>query len=143
MSEQQQQPQRTSVQRAGASSSAGSAGAGGGGGNASPASKPATPQLNVKWDDSNMRSHYANVVNAAATREEVMVMFGVHGAWQNNAKEITVQLAERVILSPYAAKRLHVLLGTVLKEYESRYGALKLESTPGQVGEIAPAASAR
>ena len=133
--QQQQQPQRASVQRAGGASAATAIG-----GNASPASKLATPQVNVKWDDSNMRSHYANVVNAAATREEVMVMFGVHGAWQNNAREITVQLAERVILSPYAAKRLHVLLGTVLKEYEARYGALKLESTPGQMGEIAPAA---
>ena len=133
--QQQQQPQRASVQRAGGASAATASG-----GNASPASKSAAPQVNVKWDDSNMRSHYANVVNAAATREEVMVMFGVHGAWQNNAREITVQLAERVILSPYAAKRLHVLLGTVLKEYEARYGALKLESTPGQMGEIAPAA---
>jgi hypothetical protein len=36
-------------------------------------------------------------------------------------------LSDRVVLNPYAAKRLRVLLEKVLKEYEARYGELKLE----------------
>jgi hypothetical protein len=46
-------------------------------------------------------------------------------------------LQDRVILNPYAAKRLNVLLGRVLEMYEARYGALKLEAA-GQGGPGEP-----
>ena len=81
----------------------------------------------VKWDDSNMRSLYSNVVNVAGTREEIVLLFGTHQAWHSDVKEVIVQLLERIVLNPYAAKRLNALLTMVLREYESRYGALKLE----------------
>jgi hypothetical protein len=99
--------------------------------------------LSVHWDDSNMRSLYANVCNVTGTRAEVVLLFGVNQAWQPGVKELTVQLQDRIILSPYAAKRLAFLLGRVLREYESRYGALSLE-TPGPIGpgDKLPAAEA-
>ena len=87
---------------------------------------PKTPR--VKWDDSNMRSSYANVVNAMSSREEVTLLFGTNQTWNANDDEFTVQLTERIILNPFAAKRLILLLGSVLKEYESRYGVLEIES---------------
>jgi Protein of unknown function (DUF3467) len=87
---------------------------------------PSTPK--VKWDDSNMRSSYANVCNVASTREEVVLLFGMHQAWQSGQKEVTVQLSERIVLSPFAAKRLTGLLANVLKEYENRYGMLTLDT---------------
>lgn len=82
----------------------------------------------VKWDDSNMRSSYANVVNATSSREEVTIFFGTNQTWSPNDGEFTVQLSERIILNPFAAKRLILLLGSVLKEYESRYGVLEIET---------------
>lgn len=82
----------------------------------------------VEWDDSKMRTSYANVVNAASTREEVSLFFGTNQTWNvDERREVTVQLSERIILSPFAAKRLWVLLGTVLKQYENRFGTLNLE----------------
>ena len=98
--------------------------------------KPSTPQTNeggvsIRWDDSNMRSTYSNVCNVTGTREELVLLFGVHQAWQSGVKEVTVQLQERIILSPYAAKRLNVLLSRLLREYESRYGALNIETSAG------------
>jgi hypothetical protein len=82
----------------------------------------------VEWDDSKMRTSYANVVNAASTREEVSLFFGTNQTWNiDERRHVTVQLSERVMLSPFAAKRLWVLLGTVLKQYESRFGTLNLE----------------
>ena len=74
--------------------------------------------LNVRWDDSNMRSSYSNVCNVTGTREEIVLLFGVHQAWQSGAKDVTVQLQERIILSPYAAKRLNLLLTQVLGRFE-------------------------
>jgi hypothetical protein len=78
----------------------------------------------VKWDDSNMKSSYANVCNVTSTREEVVLLFGMHQAWQSGQKEVTVQLTDRIVLSPFSAKRLLALLGNVVKEYENRFGNL-------------------
>jgi hypothetical protein len=82
---------------------------------------------NIRWDDSNMRSSYFNVCNVAGTREEIILLLGVNQAWHRDVKEVTVQLQERVILNPYAAKRLSTLLNRVIHEYEQRYGTLQLD----------------
>jgi len=60
------------------------------------------------------------------TREEIMLLFGANQAWHGGQKEVTVVLSDRIVLNPYAAKRLMSLLQQGLKEYESRYGELKL-----------------
>lgn len=84
----------------------------------------------IKWDDSNMKSAYANVCNVTSTREEVVMLFGINQAWNRGQKEVTIQLTDRIIISPYAAKRLATLLEGVVKEYERRFGALNVEG-PG------------
>ena len=81
----------------------------------------------IKWDDSNMKSAYANVCNVSSTREEVVMLFGVNQAWNRGQKEVTIQLTDRIIISPYAAKRMVMLLDGVVKEYEKRFGALNVE----------------
>src|SRR5687767_10975717 len=78
----------------------------------------------VRWDDKAMKTSYANVCNVASTREEVVLLFGVNQAWHSGQREIPVQLSDRIILSPFAAKRLSILLENVLREYESRFGHL-------------------
>lgn len=78
----------------------------------------------VKWDDSNMKTSYANVCNVASTREEVTLLFGTNQTWHAEQKEVTVQLSDRIILSPFAAKRLALLIGNVVTEYEKRFGTL-------------------
>ncbi len=89
--------------------------------------RPVAPA--VSWDDSDMRTSYANVVNASSTREEVTLFFGTNLTWNpTEAKELHIRLNDRVVLNPYAAKRLWMLLGAVLKQYESRFGELKLDA---------------
>ena len=87
-------------------------------------------QTKIKWDDSAMKSSYANVCNVTSTREEVVMLFGVNQAWNRGQKEVTIQLTDRIIVSPFAAKRLAMLLEGVVKEYEKRFGALNVEG-PG------------
>lgn len=85
----------------------------------------------IHWDDSKMRSVYANVCNVASTREEVTLLFGTNQAWRSGQKEVAIELTDRVILSPFAAKRLSKLLGSVVDEYEKRFGALgEVEDKP-------------
>jgi len=87
------------------------------------ASQPNTPI--VDWDDSNMQSSHANVVNATSSREEVNLFFGTNETWKaSETREVHVKLNNRIVLSPFAAKRLFILLGAVLKQYEKRFGQI-------------------
>ena len=80
----------------------------------------------VVWDDTDMRTCHANVCNVLGTREEIMLLFGTNQAWQNGTQAVTVKLSERIIMNPFAAKRLMLLLVQGLKEYENRFGELKV-----------------
>jgi len=66
-----------------------------------------------------MKSSYANVCNVTSTREEVVMLFGINQAWNRGQQEVTIQLTDRIIISPYAAKRLVGLLQGVVQEVEA------------------------
>ena len=91
-----------------------------------------TAGMKIKWDDSNMKSSYANVCNVTSTREEVVILFGMNQAWNRGQKEVTIQLTDRIVISPYAAKRMSMLLNNVVKEYENRFGALNIDVGAGE-----------
>ena len=95
-------------------------------GAAAQAGAQAPGQTRIVWDDSNMRSVYSNVSNVAGGREEIVLLFGMNQAWHAGQKEVKIQLTDRIVLSPFAAKRLSILLNNVLKDYENRYGILEV-----------------
>ena len=107
-----------------------------------PASSAEGNQSNpkVQWDDSGITNSYANVCNVSSSREEVVLVFGINKAWERGAKDVQVQLTNRLILSPFAAKRLAGLLNNVLQQYETRFGVL--EPTAPRSGEKPAAESA-
>lgn len=84
----------------------------------------------IKWDDSKLKTTYANVCNVTSTREEVTLLFGTNQGWSAGQKELTVELSDRIILNPYAAKRLMILISNVVGQYEQRFGTLKIEAGP-------------
>ena len=86
--------------------------------------KATMPRL--KWDTSKISSTYANVCNVNSTQEEMVFLFGVNDAWDAEQGELTIRLANRVVMSPYAAKRLSLILNNVIEGYEKRFGELKL-----------------
>jgi len=89
----------------------------------------------VNWDDSAMQTSYANVVNAFSTREEFTLLFGTNQTWSiGEGNRVNIRLSDRLILNPLVAKRLWTLMGELLKEYESRYGALEV-ATPASTKE--------
>jgi hypothetical protein len=103
--------------------------------NAESQAEPEAPQrANIRWDGARMTSSYANVCNVNSTREEVTLLFGTNQAWNPAQTELTVEVNHRVILNPYAAKRLVMALSNVMREYESRFGELKIQAgEPGKV----------
>jgi len=83
-------------------------------------------QAQVRWNTSNLKSSYANVCNATCTREEVVLNFGMNEGWERTQREVEIELTHRIVLSPFAAKRLVELLNKLMGDYEGRYGTLKL-----------------
>lgn len=87
---------------------------------------PETPEgQRIRMNTATLKSTYCNMVNATTTREEVVLNFGVNQSWDRGATEYEVALEHRIILSPFAAKRLSTMLGKLIGEYEARYGELK------------------
>ena len=82
--------------------------------------------IKPRWDDSKMQSAYANVCNVLGTREEITLLFGTNKAWQAGSDEVGVQLSQRVVLTPYTAKRLSQMMEQGVREYEQRFGEIKL-----------------
>jgi len=98
----------------------------------------AQTQVAVRWDDSKMRSTYANVVNVSSTREEVTLLFGTNQGWQNGQRQLKVELSDRIVLNPYAAKRLSIMFNNVVREYEKRFGELPIEPLGRAAGNAWP-----
>lgn len=91
-----------------------------------PAAKPAAPEEpRVRLNAGNLKSTYCNMCNASTTREEVVLNFGINQNWDRGQGDLEVTLEHRIILSPFAAKRLAQMLTKVVGEYETRYGELK------------------
>ena len=93
-------------------------------------SQPTNVAPTVQFDVSNLQSSYANVCNVSSTREEVVLAFGVNNVWERGQANIQVQLTNRIVLNPHAAKRLAAVLNRVVAEYESKFGALKEDPRP-------------
>ncbi len=102
---------------------------------ASPASSSAPPpsppaaarQQALKFRTENLKSSYCNMANVTSTREEVVLNFGVNQNWERPSDApgpIEVDIHHRVILSPFAAKRLGDALVRLVRDYEQRYGKL-------------------
>jgi hypothetical protein len=83
--------------------------------------------IRINWDESQMKTSYANVCNVSSTREEFTLLFGTNQTWQTGQNGLDVQLANRIILNAFAAKRLAILLGRIMEDYETRFGELILE----------------
>lgn len=82
----------------------------------------------IEWIDAGMATHFANVVNVQGTREQVDLFFGTNRTWNvTPSSGVTVELSNRIILTPLAAKRLAAVLSNVLREHEARYGTLNIE----------------
>lgn len=92
--------------------------------------------IKINWDESQMKTSYANVCNVSSTREEFTLLFGTNQTWQSGEGGLNVQLTNRIILNAFAAKRLAILMGKIVEEYEARFGDLKLEiPTPRDPGK--------
>ena len=55
---------------------------------------------------------------------QIVFLFGMNQAFNATENEMTIQLSNRIVMSPFVAKRLALLLNNVVTDYESKYGGL-------------------
>lgn len=95
-------------------------------------------QITIELDDSNARSHYADVAQVKASRDGFMLLFGRRRPGRQDKNAHRVPLEMLINLNPVAAKRLSIQLDAVIRQYETKFGLLqgkmlrqqKLEPTP-------------
>ncbi len=86
------------------------------------AKTPAGPRLRV--DDSAMQSRYANYANVTSTREETVLILGMIQAFDRAKNEVPVRVNDRIVMSPFVARRLSRMLNNLLQNYEAQFGPL-------------------
>lgn len=88
---------------------------------------PPGARRTLRFETANLKSSYCNMCNATSTREEVVLNFGINQSWDQPAAQggLDVDLLHRIILSPFAAKRLSEALTSLIREHEARHGELR------------------
>ncbi len=79
----------------------------------------------ICWDASALQTVYANLCDAARTPDEVVLTFGVRRAWTATAGDAEIAVSHRIVVSPFAAKRLALPLARLVAEHEARHGVLE------------------
>jgi hypothetical protein len=93
-------------------------------------------QIQVRLDERNRTTSYANAFRTNGTAEEVIVDFGLNTFAPNPQAQtegqplgqMTFDVSERVIMNYMTAKRLAINLGQVVRRYEEQFGELKLNA---------------
>jgi hypothetical protein len=92
-------------------------------------------QPKALWDSSSVRSAYADAFNVIGGREEIALFFGRKKGGITGRNELGVKLTNRILMSPFTAKRLAIMLESDLREYEDKYGPLEGKSPPSNARE--------
>ena len=83
-------------------------------------------QLQLQIDDAGTPSTYSTTVRVWGSAEEINLDFA--GALRpTGANTATLKIEQRVVLNPWAAKRLAIALAQAVGRYEAQYGVLELD----------------
>jgi hypothetical protein len=96
-------------------------------------------QVRLRINEADVKTSYTNAFRTNCSAEEVIIDFGMNmvvpnpaankpGAGDQPAGEITFHVNDRVIMNYFTAKRLAVLLGNIVRQYEKGFGELKLNA---------------
>ena len=95
-------------------------------------------QVQLRMDEREMATHYANAFRTNATAEEVMLDFGVNlpnPAAAKDKPEILFRISNRIVLNYYSTKRLAITLSQMIRRYEEQFGELELNVARRRTGE--------
>ena len=91
-------------------------------------------QSQVRIDEAAMVTHYSATARLHATAEEIIVDFSQGIRPTNQTNVAVMKIDSRIIMSPWAAKRLALSLGQTIQRYEQTYGPIEIDPRKRQVG---------
>ncbi len=94
-------------------------------------------QIQLRVDERNMDTAYANAFRSNGTAEEVMIDFGFNtpNPIQRDKPEIVFQVSNRIIMNYYSAKRLALTLSQVVRRHEEQFGELEMDVAKRRKGD--------
>ena len=99
-------------------------------------------QIQLQIDDTETVSHYSSTARVWGAAEEINLDFAGPVRATQQPKVARLKIEHRVVLNPWAAKRLALALGKAVARYEQTYGVLELDERKSRVGG-APASSTK
>jgi len=94
-------------------------------------------QVQLRIDETRMRTSYANTIRTSTTPDEVIMDFGVNMPvpTPDNKPMLVFDVSSRVVMNWKGAKRLAITLGNVIRQYEQSNGEINLnQGQPGAGG---------
>jgi hypothetical protein len=96
-------------------------------------------QIRVHIDERDLKTSFASGFRPTGTAEEVILDFGLNmlrpSAQQPNQREVIFQANNRIIMTYYAAKRLALALGNIVRRYEQEFGELELNAAKRRIDQ--------
>lgn len=108
-------------------------------------------RLRLRMDRREMKSSYVNAFQQNATAEEVIVEVGLNqvvstgvregqdGATGEVAGELMFEVSNRLVMTHQTTKRLAIALSQIVRQYESRFGELKVGGASPESKKASPA----
>src|SRR5947209_19249638 len=94
--------------------------------NPNPQPAPAQQQAEIVLNETGAHAAYSNFARVTSTAEEVIIDFCLNpNPFQTGRQEI--QVAQRLIMNFYTAKRLFSALDMTLQRHEGTFGAIELD----------------
>ena len=88
-------------------------------------------QIQIRVDERDMRTSYANAFRTNGTAEEVLLDFGLNlvgpAQQKQDRPEIVFRVNDRVIMNYYSAKRLAITLSQLIRRHEEQFGELEMD----------------
>lgn len=84
----------------------------------------------ILWDETGMRSTYANITKVTGSHEEIKITFGVEEARHADLHAVGVRLSNQVVMRPVIAKKLALVLADFIRKYEETWGMINAMPAP-------------
>jgi len=93
-------------------------------------------QIRLELDESQVQASYANLCFVSSTAEEIILDLALNKNPVNETNR-RIRLSQRVVLSPYTAKRLASLLTAAVQRHERVFGPLETDAAKRAQGNQA------
>lgn len=97
---------------------------------------PGQQQVQIRIDESQMTSGYANMVRPWATNDEVVLDFGMQIPMQgqDGQQQLLLKMSSRSVMNWQSAKRTAMVLGQLVRNYEERNGEIQINPPAASSG---------